>query len=437
MKIGIERKTAPLVLFCTLSFLLGMSMVWWLVDVDLTKPALAQRTDFLNAFYIAGVIMARGSFHELYPPLEADSQVGFEFAKVAHSLLPYLPANSQPCWQYPPIDAQFLSLFAGLPSSTALLTWQILSIGAIGASVFFVSKFAKVHWAIVSSLFIIFLPFFQTLKFGQQGIILGLLPLCAALYFLGKEKPFIAGLVASSTFLTLKFLVIAGFISLVLLPIQRRMLFGLAAGFFILVGYMLATVPFLTCLEWLHNIQLSEKYFFEPHFYHNLSLYISLPALLILHFPIEFRAFGKIVFYLFAAIVLGLTLIVQLHVTRSSLPLQQKLGIVFALSFYMMPMTLPHLLYYDLAGIMVANILLWNIPAPIPISQKLRAISVTSTVVVDFYFVSFAILNSSTFHPLMFALIMSVIFGQLLITVRQIPSQVQQNNVEVIKPHIS
>jgi len=413
-----------LAFFCAASFLLGLSMLWWLVDVDLTKPALAQRTDFLNAFYIAGIIMARGSFHELYPPLEADSQVGFEFAKVAHSLLPYLPASSQPCWQYPPIDAQFLSLFAGLPSSTALLAWQILSVSAIGASVFFVSQFAKVHWVIVSSLFIIFLPFFQTLKFGQQGIILGLFPLCAALYLLSKDKPFIAGLVASTTFLTLKFLVIAGLISLVLLPIQRRMLLGLAAGCFILVGFMLATVPFLTCLQWLHNIQLSEKYFFEPHFYHNLSLYISLPALLILHFPIELRTFGKVVFYLFAAVILVFTLLVQLRVTRSSLPLQQKLGIVFALSFYMMPMTLPHLLYYDLAGIMVANILLLNISAPIAISQRLRAISVTSTVVVDFYFISFAVLNSSAFHPLMFALVMCVIFGQLLITTRQIPNQV-------------
>lgn len=423
MKIGIERKQILIVLFCAFSFLLGSSMVWWLVDVDLTKPALAQRTDFLNAFYIAGVIMARGSFHELYPPLEADSQVGFEFAKVAHSLLPYLPASSQPCWQYPPIDAQLLALFAGLPSSMALLAWQILSVSAIGASVFFVSQFAKVHWAIVSSLFIIFLPFFQTLKFGQQGIILGLFPLCAALYLLGKNRPFIAGLVASSTFLTLKFLVIAGFISLVLLPIQRRMLFGLAAGCFILVGFMLATVPFVTCLQWLHNIQLSEKYFFEPHFYHNLSLYISLPALLILHFPIEFRVFGKIFFYILAAVIFALTMFIEWRVASSALHFEQKLRLVFSLSFYMMPMILPHLLYYDLAGIMVANILLWNVSAPFAISQKLRAIAVTSTVVIDVYFISFAILNTTAFHPLMFALILSVIFCQLLSAINQIAKE--------------
>jgi hypothetical protein len=426
VKIGIEGKTAPLVLFCALSFLLGMSMVWWLVDVDLTKPALAQRTDFLNAFYVAGVIMARGSFHELYPPLEADSQVGFEFAKVAHSLLPYLPASSQPCWQYPPIDAQFLSLFAGLPSSTALLAWQILSVIAIGASVFFVSRFAKVHWAIVSSLFIIFLPFFQTLKFGQQGIILGLFPLCAALHLLGKDRPFIAGLVGSSTFLTLKFLVIAGLISLVLLPIQRRMLFGLAVGCFILVGFMLVTVPFQTCLEWLHNIQLSEKYFFEPHFYHNLSLYISLPALLILHFPIEFRAFGKILFYSLALTILVITMCVQWRIVNSKLPLEQKLRIVFAFAFYLMPVVLPHLLYYDLAGIMVANILLWDVQASYLISQKLRAVAITSTLVIDAYFISFSVLNWSSFHPLIFAAILTLVFFQLLWNAQNLVAQAKQ-----------
>lgn len=423
MKIGIERKTAPLVLFCTLSFLLGMSMVWWLVDVDLTKPALAQRTDFLNAFYIAGAIMARGSLHELYPPLEADSQVDFEFAKVAHSLLPYLPVNSQPCWQYPPIDAQFLSLFAGLPSSTALLTWQILSIAAIGASVFFVSRFAKVHWAIVSSLFIIFLPFFQTLKFGQQGILFGLFPLCAALYLLGRDKPFIAGLVVSLTFLTLKFLVIAGLISLALLPNQRRMLIGLATGCFILVGFMLATVPFLTCLQWLHNIQLSEKYFFEPHFYHNLSLYVSFPALLILHFPIEFRTFGKILFYLLAVTILAVTMFIQWRLMNSKLPLEQKLRIVFASAFYVMPVILPHLLYYDLAGIMVANILLWDVQPSSLISQKLRAAAITSTLAIDAYFICFAVLNNSSFHPLIFSSVLTLVYLQLLWIVKNTVAQ--------------
>lgn len=406
--------------FCATSFLLGLSMLWWLIDVDLTKPALAQRTDFLNAFYVAGVIAARGSFHELYPPLGADSQVGFEFSRVAHSLLPYLPASSQPCWQYPPIDAQFLSLFAGLPSSTALLTWQFLSVSAIAAAVLFVSHISKIHWTVVSSLFIIFLPFFQTLKFGQQGIVLGLLPLCAALYLLCERRPFTAGLVASLTFLTLKFLIIAGVISVALLPTQRRMFLGLLVGCFILAGFMLATVPFLTCLQWLHNIHLSEKYFFEPHFYHNLSLYISLPALLILHFPIEFRVFGKIFFYILATVIFALTLFIEWRVASSEFPFEQKLRTVFALSFYMMPMILPHLLYYDLAGIMVANILLWNVSAPLAISQKLRAIAITSTVVIDVYFISFAILNTTTFHPLMFALILSVIFCQLLFAIHKI-----------------
>lgn len=421
MKIRIERKTAPLVLFCTLSFLLGMSMLWWLLDVDLTKPALAQRTDFLNCFYVAGTIALRGSFHELYPPLTADSQVGFDFARVAHSLLPYLPASSQPCWQYPPLDAQFLSMFAGLPSSTALLAWQIVSLCALSAVVYFLSQFSKIHWCVVVSLFIVFLPFFQTLKFGQQGIVLGLFPLCAALFLLHHQKPFIAGLIASLTLLTLKFLVLAGLISLVLVRTERRLLMGLVAGCSILLGFMLVSIPVETCLQWLHNIHLSEKYFFEPHFVHSLSLYISLPALLILHFPIELRIFGKVFFYVLALGILAITMLIQWRSANSIQTLDQKLRIAFALGFYLMPMVQPHFLYYDLAGIMVANILIWDVSASYAISQKLRAIAITSTLVIDAYFIAFAVLNSNAFPPLMFTLVLSVIFSQLLIAINQIP----------------
>lgn len=398
-------------------------MLWWLLDVDLRKPALAQRTDFLNCFYVAGIIASRGSLHELYPPLTADSQVGFDFARVAHSLLPYLPASSQPCWQYPPIDAQFLSLFAGLPSSTALLAWQIVSMCALSAIVYFLSHSAKVHWCIVLSLFIFFFPFFQTLKFGQQGIVLGLFPICAAFYLLHHKKPFIAGLIASLTLLTLKFLVLAGLISLVLVRIERRMLIGLITGCSLLLGFMLVSIPVETCLQWLHNIHLSEKYFFEPHFVHNLSLYISLPALLILHFPIEFRTLGKVLFYILAFVILVITMLIQWRSTNSTSTLEQKLRIVFALGFYLMPMVLPHLLYYDLAGIMVANILIWEISAPYIVIQKLRAIAMTSTLVIDAYFIGFAVLNSNAFSPLMFTLILSVIYSQLLIAICQIPQK--------------
>lgn len=116
-------------------------------------------------------------------------------------------------------------------------------------------------------------------------------------------------------------------------------------------------------------------------------------------------------------------MLIQWRSTNSTSTLEQKLRIVFALGFYLMPMVLPHLLYYDLAGIMVANILIWEISAPYIVIQKLRAIAMTSTLVIDAYFIGFAVLNSNAFSPLMFTLILSVIYSQLLIAICQIPQK--------------
>jgi len=389
-------------------------MISWLVCVDVFSPALAEQTDFLNSCYVAGKICATNSYDVLYPPLEASSQARTKFAETAHELMPLLPKNSSPVWQYPPIDAQFFSLFVGISPSLALMAWQILGLISIGISAYAFAKSAEIDWFNSISLLILFFPFFFTLKTGQQGIIFGVLPISLSLYFFSKQKPVLAGLAGGVTFFTMKYLLLFSFICAGLASLNLGVLFGLIASCLFICGFTLLTTPFATVVCWIHNLQLSEAYFFDPHLAHKLALYTSLPPLLILSSPIEYRYLAKVLVYSISSIVALLGLFFIWMIAKSPLPLKSRVCFIFASAIYLMPIVQPHLLYYDLSLIMPANILLWSRSISEPIQSKLRVLTVLLALLINGYFISFAVFNSPIFNPLVFNLLLVTIIVQIL-----------------------
>lgn len=386
---------------------LAAAMLCWLVNVDLSCPELAQRTDFLNSCYVSGVLASKGNFAALYPALNATSFTDCDFAHDAHTLMPLLPGTSCPAWQYPPLNAQLYSLFVGMPPSTALLVWQALNVVALAAVVYFMSRTTRKPWPTVASLLVLFLPVFVTMKMGQQGIMLGILPLAVAYFLIHRKRFFAGGLIAGITFLNLKYWLAAGFLAACLARLNWRMAAGLAVGTAVVVGVMLLAAPPAVSQCWLHAVKLAEEYFYDPHLSHNIYLYISAPALLLLAVPPAIRETCKLVVYGIAGLVIFASLFAAFRLCRSSIAQEEKVNLMFAMTMYIMPVVEPHLLYYDLMGIMLANIAIWDLDFKYELQSEIRIALSVSAVAINVYYVCLAVMQQSPFPPAILVILLA------------------------------
>ena len=158
--------------------LLCASMIWWLLWVDFHRLDLVEATDFANSCYVAGKIAQSGNLQLLYPSMTATSYVGSSFPAMAHDLLGALPVGSYPVWQYSPLNAFLFSYLSYFNVDTALLIWQILNGAATVAIAAMMSKSFRLKILDAFLFCFCFAPWFMMIKFGQQGLIFGVLPLC-------------------------------------------------------------------------------------------------------------------------------------------------------------------------------------------------------------------------------------------------------------------
>jgi hypothetical protein len=427
----VVKHATVITIFRATTALLAIAMTGWLLYEDLFNPSMAQQSDFLNSCYVAGKICATNSYEVLYPPIDATSQEGSEFAKTAHRLMPLLPERSSPTWQYPPIDAQLFSLFVEMPPSLALMVWQILGITSMVASAYLLSKVVDINWLNSTCLLILFFPFYFTLRFGQQGIVLAVLPICLSLYFFSKQKPVLAGLVGGTTFLTTKHLLLLALICIGLANLNLGMLVGATVAVFSMCGLTLLTAPFATVARWMHNLSLSETYFFDPHLHQRVYLYTSLPPLLILFSPIEYRSLAKVVIYFLAFITTLCGIVLNWRIAKSDLLLTTKVRLIFASAIYLMPIVQPHLLYYDLTLLMPSNILLWSATLPELVHRKLRVLIVSLVLLIDGFFICYVIGDPSRSNTLVFNLILATLIVQILFQINAAVCQTESKGAGV------
>lgn len=398
--------------------LLCASMIWWLLWVDFHRLDLVEATDFANSCYVAGKIAQSGNVQLLYPSMTATSYVGSSFPAMAHDLLGALPVGSYPVWQYSPLNAFLFSYLSYFNVDTALLIWQILNGAATVAIAAMMSKSFRLKILDAFLFCFCFAPWFMMIKFGQQGLIFGVLPLCLSFWLALRKRSVLSGLCLSITFLNPKYLIIAGLFASFVYWRDRKILPGLALGVVFWIVFLFLASPQIL-LPWLHGLKLAELYFFDPHLVHRTFIYTSLPALSILNLPIEFRDGAKIVCYGAAAVVALATLFVG---ARACKRLQKREFFLLALtlSFLAMPVIEPHLLFYDLSGAAIGLLGLWALSKPE--MQKLVGVSAMLWLTITAYFLIFAFQLLQP-QPLVFVLILSGAYLQILrYLMQQMPS---------------
>ncbi len=388
---------------------LCIAMIWWLLWVDTQRLDMVQATDFANSCYVAGTIAHSGNLQQLYPSMSATSYVGSSFPAMAHKLLSTLPAGSYPVWQYSPLNAFWFSYFSVFGVATALIIWQVMN-GA--ATVAIAAMMAKSFRLKIFDAFLFcfcFTPWFMMIKFGQQGLIFGVLPLCIGYWLALKNRSILSGLSLSITFLNPKYLIIAGLFSAIVFWRDKKVLPSLFLGVAIWVAVLFLSAPQMV-LPWLHGLKLAEQYFFDPHLLHQTFIYSSLPALSILNLPIEFRDAAKIVCYGAAALVAGLTLLIGFSASKK-FEKQPFLLMALSLSFLSMPVVEPHLLFYDLSGAAIGLLGLWTLSKyEMPI---LGGVSAMLWLAINSYFLIFAFQLLKP-QPLVFVLILTGAYLQVL-----------------------
>jgi len=368
--------------------------------VALTQPALAQRTDFVETFYPAGYLAIHNPA-ALYPAKDAEGYIGSEFDLTVHKLLPYVPQGALSIWMYSPLNAMLLAPFTAFPPGVALLVWEAITIVAMVA-IGFLMRSERFRWWQLALFAFAFFPNYMMLQVGQAGILLGLLPVVLSYFFLSKGKSIPAGIAAGLTFLNPKYIAVAGLLMLVaMIKGDRKALpifFATIAGIFGLC--MLLASPSQTG-AWCSAMKLAEQAFFDPRIQFRHYVITSLPALLILATPIDWRLSAKFFIYITSALVAG-HCVYFFWCRRHSLPKEHAHALALILGFLLMPLLIPHLLYYDLCGLFVASVLLLALN-----NQAFKAIAMAIWIAIDLDYLA-VVFMPDQMQPL---LLMAVMVG--------------------------
>lgn len=392
------------------ALLISLAMIIWLVWVDVTQPRMVQMTDFANSCYVAGRIVDTGLIAKLYPTLLESNYLHCDFPKIAHQILPLLPDGSHPVWQYSHLNALFFAPFSKLSIDLALFSWQSLNWGTTIILAIILSKVFKLKAFDMGLLLFSFAPLFMMSKFGQQGLFFGILPLGLGLICLVQKQQLLGGLALSCTFLNPKYLLVAGMFFAITSLNNAKVFAGFTIGLIFWILLMITTsAPSINL--WLHALHLAELYFFDPHLVHKTFIYTSLPALAILNCPAEWRSGAKIIFYCFSALTALSTWLIARALIKQ-MGTREFHILALSLALLSMPITQPHLLFYDLSGMIVGILGLWQIRVELKI-PNLGVLLITLWVCITGYFAIFAF-NLAEPNPLLFIFTLTWLYFQIL-----------------------
>jgi len=338
---------------------IGLTMLAIILLADMQLPALMQRSDYLEAFYVAGHMVAHGQAHALYPSTEIGSFADAPFNNYAHSVLPHLdsPDGKSPLiaiYMYSPLNACLFAPLSLISPQWSLLVWQIASVIALACSCLVASRLTGMRTADLFWMSMLFFPVFHTLLIGQLGIVFGILPLCLGYFLLTRSRPVLAGLTWSLIFLKPQFLPVAGIIALALAFAGRpRCLVGMVSGSVLLAILNVLVLGPAIAAKWLHCLSVADKTYEFPSY-----LLICLPAAILVAAPKTMTAAAKALTYLLSLLLslCGLWKCYRLMLSCSSAELANVLSL--AIGSLLAPLVVPHLLFYDLTCMVPAGMLL-------------------------------------------------------------------------------
>ncbi len=387
-----------------LSRTVGLTMFAIILLANVQLPELMQRSDYLEAFYVAGHMVAHGHADILYPSTTINSFADAPFNKYAHEVLPYLDSADSKnhliaIYMYSPLNAYLFAPLSLISPPWSLLVWQVLSTGGLACSCLLVSRLTGMRSADLFWMSMLFLPVFHTLLIGQLGIVFGILPVCLGYFLLTRSHPIWAGLIWSLMLLKPQFLPVVGITALALAFSGRaKCLLGLLSG---VLGLSILNVMVLgpdTAAKWIHCLSLADKTYEFPSY-----LLICLPGAILEALPKASTAAAKPLVYV-------LSLLLALYGLRKSCrPIQLSRGgqsaIVQSLTVgsLLAPLVVPHLLFYDLTCLVPAGMLLLGCGSIRP-SDKVYRMTVLTWIGINAYMLIFSLIGTRYAPPLVPAL---------------------------------
>lgn len=288
-----------------------------IISADLITPQSLVQDDYYTCFHVAGWLVNHQQTSLLYPPAEMNTFQGAPFDLITHRFLPMIPKSVVALFMYCPLVAFFFAPLAVLKTNIGLLIWQAFNLVCLVASCFFATDFLTstggpaensnkksllTSLALVCCSFL-YLPVFDTLWIGQLDIAVGLMPLVAGFLLMSKKRPMLAGFVWSIVFLKPQlFPCIALIVLGSLLRGNWKVLLGTTSGVAAIFGLCIALTNPDTVVNWLASLRLSDG-LFSGKIHCPEYLTATLPAAIVVSFPMETRLLVKPYVYGFAALI--------------------------------------------------------------------------------------------------------------------------------------
>ena len=406
---GGERRRArrALVTWIDVACLVTVALLATIVFTDLAEPGVTDSSDYVSSFYVAGRLAAAGEFDRLYPGPDAVSFRDSPFNDAAHQLLPRLRKETTTNFMYPPVVAWIFAPLSILPPHVSLLVWQAISLLALGLSCLLLSRTTDARARDLFLLSSLFLPTFMAILIGQAGIPFGLLPLSIGYWLVSRGSPLAAGAAWAALALKPQFLPAAGLMSLAYAMTGRtRLLAGMILGLCACLALNYFLVPEGALAAWIRSLRLSDAIFSKDEYQVPVHLLASIPADLMMRFPPEIRVSLKPVLYCLS-VGLGLLALWQCRkILRSQQPEHLSRLAVFTTSIAILPLTSPHLLYYDLVILFPTGLILLDSQWSRSPLKMLRRIVLVSWSSIGAYFVFFSFVGSFSLSPLILLLIL-------------------------------
>jgi len=388
------------------------------------QPEMMQGSDFVMTFYPAGAMIASGQAANIYPPPGATSFIDAPFNLFAHKLLAHLPPLYVAIYMYPPLVAAVFVPFSMLPPPAAMVLWQALSVAVMGIVAYMFAAGSRKKAFDYFFMMALFCPVFHTLLIGHLGIVLGLLPLALGYLLLTQGKEMAAGYAWGFLALKPQFLPAAMLMAGALLLTKRpRVAIGLALGLVTFTGLSSLVLGPEIFLSWLHSFKMSDSIFANPAYGFPEYMAVSLPAVLMQCFSHDQRALAKLPIYGLAAAVGLFTLWRCVRVLQASgaqggdeweksKSRSRALSLIMTLGLLVLPLVLPHFVFYDLCGLSLICIITyqdyWN-PAE---GGIMRAVRRLMWWVCNIYYCSFMFLTVKPFKH-WYAMVLVVFFAFL------------------------
>jgi hypothetical protein len=308
-----------------------------------------------------------------------------------------------------------------LSPNISLLIWQLVSIMALILSSFFLSRTSQLKTSDVVFLSALFSPIMINLWAGQVSLVIGLLPLSSGYFLLRKGRPFSAGLVWSFLALKPQYFPVAALVVLAHAFARRfESLAGLTIGTIGLTTANLALVPIAINDNWLNSLKLSDTIFSSGLYKIPFHLIISLPSTLMMSLPIQWRTLLKLPIYSAAAFLWSGALWQSRKVAVSKLDDVSKVSLILLIALLVLPLTSPHLLYYDLCIFLPAGVILLGNKPPPPQSVTLKYLALIGWLSISVYMLVFMNVAPHVDLPLVLELILLVLFAVLLTCIDKI-----------------